>query len=89
MTLTWGQTIGGGRRLLDESNPTYLRRLAKEVNKPGTSPRYHGHLVAEGKFSKGSLRIRFVGERMWRIVGNLAALQNERGEQVVASREIR
>lgn len=76
------------KHLLDESSSIYQRRLAKEINKPGTCPRYRGNKIAQAKFSKGGLTIRLVNENNWRIVGTyLADITDDYGRQLVASRE--
>jgi hypothetical protein len=76
-------------KLIEKSSPTYLKRMAREINRPGRRV-YHGELpVSEGKFSHGYLLIRFTNQTDWVHPTSVDAFFDGQGRNVCASREAR
>jgi hypothetical protein len=83
-------------KLIEKSSATYLRRMVKEINKSGRRVFHAGTPVAEAKFAKGYLLIRFVANARggtvnpysdWAHPTSVDEFYDEYGRNICASRE--
>lgn len=73
-------------KLLSESNPKYLRRLIKEINKGCDAPYSANQRVLAVKLSGSEMLAKFLGHSGWHPI-NPASVFDGNGRHIVASRE--